>query len=262
MKFLTLTFLFSLFALIANAEYRASIGSGLVIEDLEIKGSKLAVIPRIDTKVPIILRIVEAKSVEGGYSYDLHVEGLDEGKYNLASYLKRADGSVEAIPEIPFEAYSILKDKWAEPRALEKVKPEKIGGYITLVLVLIVLWVVGLVAILLLKRKRATTAQVTADPTLGERIYKLLKESNNDLTADQKAELDRMVIGHWRHQFPDLEHRPVADSISFLKGNPKSAPMLLSIEKWLHSGRDVSAQEIDEALSSYQFSKQKEEPTT
>ncbi len=260
MKFLTLTFFFSIFTSITLAGHSASIGSGLVIEDLEIKGSELAVIPRIDSKVPIILRIVNSEATENGYSYDLHVEGLDEGKYNLADYLKRADGSESAIPKISFEAYSILKDKWTEPRTLEKIKPEKIGGYFTLVLVLIILWIAGLAAIILLKRKRATVAHVIADPTLGERIYKLLKKSNNNLTSTQKAELDRMVIGHWLHQFPDLEHRPIADSITFLKSQSDSAPMLLSIEKWLHSGQEVSVEVIDEALSSYQMTK-KEEPT-
>lgn len=235
------------------ADHRASIGTGLVIKDLEIQGSELTVIPRIDSKVPIILRIIDAKPSAGndGYVYSLHVEGLDEGNYNLANYLKRSDGSNTTIPKIPFEAYSVLKDKWAEPRALEMVKPEKIGGYKHIVWTIAILWVLGFLALLLIKKKRNQSSSEHVDDSISERIYQILKASNNELSAEQKAELDRMLIGHWREQSPELEHRPVADSIAFLKSNKSSAPMLLSIEQWLHSGREISADEVKLTLAPY-----------
>lgn len=261
MKFLTITYLIiSLIASTANADHRASIGSGLVINDLQIKGSELKVIPRIHSKIPIILRIIEAKSKDDGYNYDLHVEGLDEGQYNLAHYLTRADGSETTIPEIKFEAYTILQDKWTEPRPLAVVKPDKIGGYKKLIWVLGILWAIGLIAILLIRKKRSAEEPQLTEPSLSDRIYKLLNDSNNDLTSTQKAELDRMIIGHWLHQFPDLniEHRSVADSIAFLKTQKESAPMLLSIEKWLHSGKEISAKEIQLTLSSYKSLKKEE----
>lgn len=254
MKFLTTLFIliFNL-SILTGAENKTSVGVGLVIEGIEISGSKVIPIPRADYQVPIVLRIVSAEQTEEGYTYSLHAEGLDPGNYDLAKYLKREDNTPLEVDVIPFEVNSILANKLDEPRKLTSTKPEGIGGYTTLLWVLGILWLLVLLGMIFYKKRSDLPAEDQAPPpTLTEKITALLKQSNNDkLNTENQAQLERLLIGHWMEKFPELKDKPMSESLTFLRNNEESSPMIRSVERWLHSGKEVTDDEIRDTLAPY-----------
>ncbi len=253
MKFLSIFFL--MIHLLTAAENRTSVGVGFVIDGVEISGSKVIPIPRADYKTPIVLRVVSAEKTDSGFRYSLNAEGLDPGNYDLAKYLKREDNTLLETEAIPLEVYSVLEKPLTEPRKLTSTKPEKIGGYTTLLWVLGVAWMVGLIGMIFYKkRNQLTEEQQTPPPTLTEKIAALLKQGKSN--TDSQAQLERLLIGHWMEKFPELKDKPMSESLTFLRNNEESSPMILSVERWLHSGKEVTEEEIERTLAPYSENKE------
>ena len=236
----------------AENENKTSVGVGIVIEDVEISGSKVIPVPRTDYKTPIVLRIVSAEQTENGYLYSIHAEGLDPGNYDLTEFIKRADNTTLETEAIPLEVYSVLDTPLTEPRKLTPTKPKNIGGYKKLLIMSGVLWVIGLVAIIYYKKTKITPVEIkTPPPTLTEKISALLKQGQDNIDTDTQAQLERLMIGHWIEKFPELEGKPIQESLTTLRNNEESGDMIRSVEKWLHSGEKVSQEEIERTLAPY-----------
>jgi len=185
MKFLITTLLLT-FTLIASAENKSSVGVGLLIEDIEISGSKIIPIPRTNYKTPIVLRVVSTEEIDGGFRYTIHAEGLDPGNYDLIKFLKRQDNTPLETDSIPFEVYSVLDAPLTEPQKLTTTKPDSIGGYTTLLWILAIIWIIGLLIILFYKKRTHSSEEIkTPPPTLAEKITALLKESKEKKSDTQ-----------------------------------------------------------------------------
>ncbi|MFT5904818.1 MAG: hypothetical protein ACI9E1_000404 [Cryomorphaceae bacterium] len=253
MKFLPIFFL--MIHLLTAAENRTSVGVGFVIEGVEISGSKVIPIPRADYKTPIVLRVVRSEETDTGFRYSLHAEGLDPGNYDLAKYLKREDNTLLETEAIPLEVYSVLEKPLTEPRKLTPTKPEKLGGYTTLLWALGIAWAIGLLGIIFFKKRDHLTEDHQASPpTLTEKIAALLKQGKTN--TDSQAQLERLLIGHWMEKLPELNDRPMSESLTFLRNNEESSPMILSVERWLHSGKEISEEEIERTLAPYSGNKE------
>ena len=113
------------------------------------------------------------------------------------------------------------------------------------------LWAVGLIGILLWRKKKlATDAGVAiAGPTLAERLRPLVgAAAKGELSTDERARLERLVIGHWREKRGDIAALPPAEAMTKLRHDPEAAPLVLALERWLHAPASSTPKSDIEAL--------------
>jgi hypothetical protein len=117
------------------------------------------------------------------------------------------------------------------------------------------IWLAGLATILFWKKKSkiAATTEV-GQPTLAERIHPLLADASaGRLDAAGRATLERLILGHWRERLPDIADLSPTEAMVKLRHHPEASPLVLALERWLHS-RDsqTSPAEIERLLAPYQ----------
>ena len=229
------------------------VGQPLEIRDLYVPGGEVKAKPRRDRKPPLMVRILEVKPAKDGSRYDFEVQGLEAGTYNLADFLEAPAGT--ALPAIPLEITSALPPGITYPHDIPPGNLPELGGYRTMMIVLGSLWLAGLAAILLWRKKKPATAgdstQTTA--TLADRLRPLIAAaSKGELATDDRAKLERLVIGHWRDIRPDIAALPPAEAISKLRSDPQASPLVLALERWLHArSNETSDSEIEKLLAPY-----------
>ena len=230
------------------------VGLPLEIREIYIAGGEVTPKPRRDRKPPLSVRLLEMKPAKDGHRYDFEVQGLEPGQHNLADFLEAPEGTV--IPAIRLEITSALEPGLVRPHEIEAGKLPELGGYGTTMLILAAAWVAGLAAILIWRKKKplADGAGIGAPPTLAERLRPLIDQaSKGDLSSEDRAKLERLVIGHWRERLPDTAALSPAEAMMELRTDPLASPLILAMERWLHA-RDsqTSAADIERLLAPYQ----------
>jgi hypothetical protein len=229
------------------------VGQPLEIRDLYLPGGEVKAKPRRDRKPPLMVRILEMKPAKDGSRYDFEVQGLEAGSYNLAEFLEAPAGTT--LPAIPLEITSALPPGVAYPHDIPPGNLPELGGYRTMMIVLGSLWLAGLAVILVWRKKKPATAgdRNPAPATLAERLRPLVDAaSKGELASDDRAKLERLVIGHWREHRPDIAALPPAEAMTKLRSDPQAAPLFLALERWLHArSSETSQAEIDQLLAPY-----------
>lgn len=229
------------------------VGQPLEIREIYIPGDEVKALPRRDRKPPLMVRVLEVKPAKDGFRYDFDVQGLEPGRYNLAEFLEAPEGT--AIPEIPLEITSALPPGIVHPNKNEAGQLPELGGYRTKMIVLGAIWLAGLIAILLWRTKKPVNADATGDaaPTLAERLRPLVDEAaKGQLSSADRAQLERLIIGHWREKRPDIAALPPAEAMVKLRHDKEAAPLLLALEQWLHArDSDASESKIEPLLAPY-----------
>ena len=232
------------------------VGLPLTLTEIYIPGTALKAKPRRDREPPLVVRILEVKPAKDGSRYDFEVQGLEAGRHNLSDYLEPTDGSAAAeLPEIPLEITSALPAGLSYPNKIERGELPKLGGYRTTMTVLGGIWLAGLGAILIWKKKKPADQDQTNTPqaSLAERLRPLVDEaSKGKLTPDDRARLERLVIGHWRERLPEVAALSPAEAMTKLRTDPQASPLILALERWLHAPSSSTSQaEIEKLLSPY-----------
>lgn len=95
--------------------------------------------------------------------------------------------------------------------------------------------------------------EVVPEPTLHEKLHKLVSAaSRGELNEDEQANLERLIIGHWKQEIPELEKMTPAKALIQLRDHPKASPLILKLEKWLHSpNKDIGQDEIEPLLTPF-----------
>jgi hypothetical protein len=140
------------------------------------------------------------------------------------------------------------------PADLAPKSAPKIGGYRTVLKVLGVLWVIVLLVIINSFRKKKTAAsQETRPPSLAERLKPLVeKASGESLSTDDQAQLERLLVGHWRERLPEIANEEPAKVLRHLREHSEASPLILQLEKWLHSPNpNFSSDDLDQLLAPY-----------
>lgn len=229
------------------------IGQPLRITEIYIPGGEVKAKPRRDRQPPLMVRILEVKPAKDGSRYDFEVQGLEAGKHNLADYLEAPAGVT--LPAIPLEITGELPEGLVRPHANEAGKLPQLGGYRTTMIVLGSVWALGLAGILLWRKKKLSTdADATAaGPTLAERLRPLVgAAAKGELSTDERARLERLVIGHWREKRNDIAALPPAEALTKLRHDPEAAPLVLALERWLHApSSDTPKSDIETLLAPY-----------
>jgi hypothetical protein len=229
------------------------VGMEVRIADLVLPGSELEVAPpRSDAA--LVLRIAAVRPHGDAFRYDLEYWGLEAGAYDLRDWLRRRDGSTtNDLPPLPVTFTSALPEGRIEPAPPAPRELPGFGGYRTLLLVGGALWLLGLVALLVVGRRRRL-AEEAARPralTLAERLRPLVERATQgELGRAERAQLELSLVAYWRRKL-ELEDRRPQQVISLLREHPEAGPLLRGLEDWLHRPEPPTDVDVAALLAPY-----------
>ncbi len=222
----------------------STVGMPARIDQLVLPGPELEAAPIEDRRTPVVVRVVATYPHGSAFRYDLVYYGLEPGHYDLKDYLRRKDGSpAKELPSIPVAVEPVLPPGQVEPHRLELAPSPFLGGYRLVVLIGGIAWSTGLLAILILGRRRRAAAVTFASrpKTLADRLRPLVESAMaGTLSSGQHAELERLLIGYWRRRLK-LEQAAPARFMAVLRDHEEAGPLLRQLENWLHRPAGTAA---------------------
>ena len=231
-----LVLLFGRWSTAAEEQRNPSVGAAGTIEQIILPGTELTGKP-LAAGSPIVVRVLKSFPHGDSFRYDIRFFGMEPGKFNLADWLIRKDGSAVAdLPEIPIEIRSLLPPGQIQPNGLETGWLPRLGGYRSVMIATIVLWTLVFLGLIFLRRKKPTLAAATEKQlTLADLLQARIESAlNNQMDQSQYAELERMLFGFWRKRL-GLESETPHDALIQIKNNDDAGPLMRQLEKWMHS---------------------------
>jgi len=231
----------------------SSVGIPARITDLVLPGSEIEVLPQ-DAKTSVVLRIVRVAPHGSEFRYDLEWTGLDVGRHDLRTFLRRKDGTdITNLPEITVDVRSVLAVGMVKPNHPPDGDVPRFGGYRAWMIGLGIAWVIGLVAILLgFRKKRAADLAAAPRPrTLAERLRPLVESAMaGTLGSAERAQLELGLVAYWRRRLGLDAERPDA-AIAALRAHPEAGPLLAQLDAWLHKPGPRDSVDVDRLLAPY-----------
>lgn len=220
-----------------------------------LPGDKLEAAP-VGDKSKIILRIHDVFPHGTDKRYDLRYFGFVPGEYDLAKFLRHADGTAPTnLPPIPVRIRGILPEdhdgKLIEDKSGGVSLP---GSYTAWLIGLGVVWFIAAWPLFLLGRKRKTPLGQAQDegPDLAERLRPLVEQAaNGTLDIDGRARLERMIFSHWRERLGLPGDGDLAELHQQLKKHDEAGPLLRGLEDWLHRPPGTATVDIAALLEPY-----------
>lgn len=234
-------------------ERTPSVGMRARIEDIVLPGSELKAKPA-EVDAPIVLRVLAARAHGTAFRYDLEYYALDPGRFDLAPYLMRVDGTAtEGLPEISVVIQPQLPPGQVEPHPLRPLSSPGLGGYQTWVTVAIVAWVLGLIIIVGSghRRRRLEAGPTEVVITLADRLRPLVESAQRgELGETTKAELERVLLAYWRRRL-GLGDERAGRAMTQLRDHEDAGPLLRQLEVWLHKPGPGDEVDIGRLLEPY-----------
>ena len=214
----------------------SQVGMSARITDLVLPGSELTVAPP-QKDAPLVLRIVSVRPHGDALRYDLEYWGLEPGSHDLRDWLRRADGSSTTdLPPLLVSFTTALAEGQVEPHAPAPRELPSLGGYRTLLTVGGVLWVLVLLALLALGRRRRLAAEAARPRalTLAERLRPLVESAiQGRLGRAERSQLELSLVAYWRRRLDLEDHKP-EQVLTLLRDHAEAGPLLRGLEDWLH----------------------------
>ncbi|MFT5301217.1 MAG: hypothetical protein ACI814_002002 [Mariniblastus sp.] len=213
-----------------------TVGAAGLIEELVLPGSELIGKPLAGGD-SIVVRVLRVAPHGDSFRYDIRFYGMEPGKFDLAKWMERKDGSTtDDLPEIDVEIVSLLPPGQIEPNGLETGWLPSLGGYRNVMVAAIVLWGLGLLGLIFMGRKKPP---VEAAPGIKLTLADLLKvrieaAMEDRMDSKQYAELERMLVAFWKKRLK-LDSLAPHEALAKIKSNPESGPLINQIEAWMHS---------------------------
>ncbi|TWT60474.1 hypothetical protein [Rubinisphaera italica] len=238
-----------------ETDLTTTVGMTATLEQVVLPGSELIVRPLENRHDPFLLRIIETFGHGTDHRYDFDFYALEPGTYNLIDYLIRSDGSaVDEIDPVLVRVTETLPAGQVVPTELSEPILPSLGGYQLLLIAGGVVWVLGLLALIFAGRKReqVEVRETESQLTLAERLLPLVHSARDgSLPADQRAQLERMLIGYWSQRL-HLEEMSPADVMKKLKAHDEAGPLLRQLEFWLHCPDPAAPVDIAALLAPYE----------
>jgi len=221
---------------------------------ISLPGAPLKTIP-LDPKAPMTVRIADALPRGTLTQYDLRYIGQVPGTYDLRKYLAREDGSaISDVAAIEVRVTGLLPPNHSGHLAppSEPGLPS-MGGYRRLMLVLGIAWAAILIPLWLSGRKTVVIPDEvsTAPLTTADRLRPLVAQATSGkISDDEKAQLERLLLAHWRERLVLHELEPAA-AMTQLRGHPEAGALLRTLEDWLHRPPGSAAVDLERFLAPY-----------
>lgn len=232
----------------AKEKRNPSVGAAGNVYQIVLPGSELAAKPLAEGS-PIVIRITKVFPHGDSFRYDIRFHGLEPGKFNLADWLERKDGSAtDDLPEIEVDIQSLLPSGQIQPNDLESGLLPRLGGYRVVAIALAVLWSLILLGLIFLGRKKdEESEQAKKKISLAELLRTRIEAAmENRMDSSQYAELERMLFGYWRKRLR-LEDVSANDALAEIKKHNEAGPLMNQLEQWMHNPsapRDVDLGEL------------------
>jgi len=234
---------------------QSKIGLSTRMSDVILPGTELEARPWDDRAMPLVLRIEATYPHGDAFRYDFVYFGLEKGTYSLKDYLRRKDGSsIDDLPALPVEIVGVLPAGHVPPHELADTEIPHVGGYRRLMIVAVIVWILGLVAILFARRRhqRAKAAAVERPRTLAERLQPIVDEAlAGRLAPERRAELERLLLSYWRRRL-HLEELKASDAMQRLREHEEAGAVLRQLELWLHHPTARESVDVAALLRPYQ----------
>ncbi len=231
----------------------SQVGVTARISDLVLPGSELTVAPP-QKDAPLVLRIAAVRPHGDAFRYDLEYWGLEPGTLDLRDWLRRADGTSTAdLPPLAVAFTTALGEGQVEPHRLQPRALPRFGGYRMWLIAGAIMWVIGLVALLAVGRRRrlAAAAAMPRPMTLAERLRPLVERAvQGKLDRAERAQLELSLVAFWRKRLGLDERRP-EQVIVQLRDHPEAGPLLRGLEDWLHRPEARGAVDVGALLAPY-----------
>ena len=220
-----------------------------------LPGEKLEAAP-VGDKSKIILRIHDIFPHGSDHRYDLRYFGFVPGEYDLAKFLRNADGTVPTnLPPITVRIHGILPEDHDGMLIEDETGNFSLpGSYTAWLIGLGVVWLLAAWPLFLLGRKKKTPLGQAEDegPDLAERLRPLVEQAAaGTLDIDGRARLERMIFSYWREQLGLPEDGDLAELHQQLKAHDEAGPLLRGLEDWLHRPPDTATVDIPTLLEPY-----------
>ena len=244
-------------AQIDDDPYTSTVGFPKQINNIQIAGARLQASPIQDREQPIIVRIVDWRPHGAEFMYDLEYTGLESGSRNLVDFLVRVNGeTVDNVPPIKVQINTLLPSDQITPSPMAIAAPRYHSFYIPTAIALGLLWLCGLIALMLVgRKKRQRASKSSASPvTLADRLRPLVRQAmDGTIDTNGQAQLDRLITSYWRQKLK-LEDLSAPDLRDQLRQHPESSQALAQLDRWLYAPADSADSQVDinELLSPYE----------
>lgn len=218
----------------------------------------------LDDRTEFILRIESVTPAAGGqHRYELYYMGLEPEHFDLADYLVRPDGSrPDELAGKQVSVQALLPED--HDGQLTRYVPERfpfIGGYRAALGGIGLLWLGGIAAFISSYRRRpapVAASPMVPQPSFAERLRPLVEAAaKGQLTTEQKALIERLLLGFWREKL-NLPELRMAEAISQLRQHAQAGELLRALERWLHQRNGGSAEEVKSLLEPYRHASHQE----
>jgi hypothetical protein len=240
-------------ALAADDQRVAKVGRSARIDQLVLPGPELEAKPLGDRQAPVVVRAAGVAPHGSAFRYDFVYYGLEPGTFDLKDYLRRKDGTAATdLPAIPVTIQSILPPGQVQPNRLQMDGARWLGGYRLVLMLGGAAWVLGVLAIVFVRRRKRITALAADRPvTLADRLRPLAERAMaGTLDRGEQAELERMLLAYWRRRL-DLDGLRPAEAFAVLRRHAEAGPLLRHLEDWLHRPGPAAPADLTAILQPY-----------
>jgi hypothetical protein len=238
-----------------RAQPESTVGMAGTLDGVVLPGTELERVPKDDRTAPVVLRVVRVYPHGTAFRYDLEYQGFEPGTFDLRPYLRRKDGSpLGDLPPLTVKVSAVLPPGQVQPHPLEIEPGPRVGGYRYLVAGVVVLWALGMVALVasfFLPRRRKAAGITDSPVSLADRLRPLLEGAvAGRLSQAELAGLERGLLAYWRKRL-SLEGADPAAAHARLRAHPEAGPLLAKLEQWLHAPGAAGAVDVPALLAPY-----------
>lgn len=221
---------------------------------LMLPGTRLKTVPT-DPKAPMTVRIADAQPRGTATQYDLRYIGQVPGTYDLRKYLAREGGSTtNDLPAIEVRVTGLLPaDHQGQLAPRDEQRLPSLGGYRSLMIAVGIVWIGMIIPFWLSRRKAAAVAaeKGPAPLTMADRLRPLIvRATSGQISSDEKAQLERLLLGHWRERLSLKDDEPAA-AMAQLRAHPEAGVLLRALEDWLHRPPGRTVVDLESFLAPY-----------
>ena len=201
-----------------------------------IPGPRLSAIPYTHGDA-LAVRIADAEPIKNGFRYDLRYMAYGPGRHDLREYLlDERQQPVAGLPAMPVIVEALLpKDESGQLLATPPTSIDLHTNYRWGMGLLWCLWGLLLMPLFLYGRKRRSRVMTAPRPSTLERLRSLLEHAtHNELTIEQQADLEKLLLTFWADRL-QLPTERLADTLDELRKHPAAGEQVSRVERWLHS---------------------------